>query len=49
MSGKGSRRRPGEGYEQAWERIFGKRPGDKPVEPVKPTEPTEEQGDVQTD
>ena len=32
---KGSKRRPGEGYEQAWERIFGKKPGDKPVQPVK--------------
>lgn len=29
MSGKGSARRPGAGYEDAWERIFGKkaRPG----------------------
>jgi hypothetical protein len=25
MSGKGSGRRPGDGYEDAWERIFGKK------------------------
>lgn len=30
MSGKGSGRRPGEGYEDAWERIFGRKPKEQP-------------------
>lgn len=33
--GKGSQRRPGEGYQEAWERIFGK-PTPKPQQPSKP-------------
>jgi len=33
MNGKGDKRRPGEGYQDAWERIFGRKP--VPVVPVK--------------
>lgn len=33
MSGKGSGRRPGEGYEDAWERIFGRKPKEQPEAP----------------
>lgn len=32
--GKGSGRRPGEGYQDAWERIFGKKP--QPQQPANP-------------
>lgn len=45
--GKGSGRRPGEGYQEAWERIFGK----KPQQPLKPPAPhctaLKVQGEVQ--
>ena len=31
--GKGSQRRPGEGYQDAWERIFGGKPQPAPSTP----------------
>jgi len=34
--GKGSGRRPGSGYQEAWERIFGSKPKPAP-EPVHPS------------
>lgn len=34
--GKGSQRRPGEGYQQAWERIFGRKGTSKPEKPSEP-------------
>ena len=48
--GKGSQRRPGEGYQEAWERIFGKKP--QPAQPgPKPSAPhctaIKVQGEVQ--
>lgn len=36
--GKGSQRRPGEGYQEAWERIFGKKPAQQPVPQPRPAD-----------
>lgn len=36
--GKGSARRPGEGYSEAWERIFGKK-SETPKDQPKPSDP----------
>ncbi len=44
--GKGSQRRPGEGYQDAWERIFGKKPK-PPAPPAKPSAPHCTAGKVQ--
>lgn len=38
--GKGSGRRPGEGYQDAWERIFGKKPPPAPA----PKQPAPQEG-----
>lgn len=34
--GKGSERRPGSGFEEGWDRIFGRKPEPKPQQPQKP-------------
>ena len=34
--GKGSQRRPGEGYQDGWERIFGKKPQQPAPAPKEP-------------
>ena len=39
--GKGSGRRPGEGYQDGWDRIFGKKPDPKPQQPPKPNSNSE--------